>query len=137
MPDWKLSDTFDKEYKSGEIKSKVILIQFTSTGCGACVTSIPYLKELREKYSIDNLEILAVECWGTNPIQVRKHIEKFDMNYPYLIGKKEMLDSFRGKETMAPLFFIIDQQRKVKKVITGFNSETTVTKINELIEESL
>ena len=49
-PEWTLPNTEDQPVSLKDIKSKIILLNFTGIGCGACQAAIPYLKELKSKY---------------------------------------------------------------------------------------
>jgi len=57
-PDWILNDKDEKEVSLADFKSKVLLLEFTGIGCGPCLASIPFLNELKNKYSQDD-----VACW--------------------------------------------------------------------------
>lgn len=45
-------------------KSKVLLINFTGIGCGACQAAVPFLKELKGKFSNEDFDLIAIEGWS-------------------------------------------------------------------------
>ena len=49
-PDWTLVDADSTAVSLGDLRSRVLLIQFTGIGCGPCHASIPFLRSLEERY---------------------------------------------------------------------------------------
>ena len=64
--EWVLPDTDYNEIKLSDLKSKVLLIQFTGVGCGPCHQSLPFLKQLVKDYKNKDFEFVSIETWSNN-----------------------------------------------------------------------
>lgn len=134
-PEWKLKDTDNNEIALDDLKSKVIIIQFTGIGCGPCYQSIPYLIKIKNQFKSEELEIISIETWNTNISVIKKHISSNSINYKYLIGNSEVKIKY-GIQSV-PRFYILDEKRVVRKIISGFNKERTFVELQETIDQIL
>ncbi len=132
-PGWELKDTDDNEIALGDLKGKVLLIQFTGIGCGPCYQSIPCLKKIRDQYKREEFEIISIETWNTNISVIRKYISGNSINYNYLICSKEVKTEY-GIQSV-PNFFVLDEKRVIRKIITGFDKEKTYVELKEIIDQ--
>ena len=48
-PEWTLNDIKERPVSLSDLKSKVILVNITGIGCGACQASIPFLERTEKK----------------------------------------------------------------------------------------
>ena len=94
-PDWVLEDADNNSIALENLKSKVLLIQFTSVSCGPCRASVPFLNQLESEYDKKEFDFVAIEA--------------------------------------VPTFFILDENRVIRKVIRGYGTGTTDTIIRESI----
>lgn len=134
-PEWKLKDTDNNEIALDDLKSKVIIIQFTGIGCGPCYQSIPYLIKTKNKFKSEELEIISIETWNTNISVIKKHISSNSINYKYLIGNSEVKIKY-GIQSV-PRFYILDENRVVRKIMSGFDKERTFVELQEVIDQIL
>lgn len=134
-PDWKLKEIYGDSISLSEIKQKVILIQFTGIGCGPCHTAIPFLKKLADDYKNKSVELVSIETWSTNIAGIERYKDKNEMNYRFLVSKKEIKDKY--KILGVPSFFILDDKRIVKKVIVGYQKGYTDKAIIKIIDDML
>jgi len=132
-PGWKLKDTDNNEIALDDLKSKVLIIQFTGIGCGPCYQSIPYLKKIMGQFKSEELEIVSIETWNTNISIIKKHISSNSINYKYLICNDEVRLKY-GIQSV-PEFFVLDEKRVVRKIITGFDKEKTYVELKEEIDQ--
>jgi thiol-disulfide isomerase/thioredoxin len=130
-PEWKLKDTDNNEIALDDLKSKVILLQFTGIGCGPCYQSIPYLIKIKNQFKSEELEIVSIETWNTNISVIKKHISSHSINYKYLICNNEVKLKY-GIHSV-PRFYIIDEKRVVRKIIIGFDRERTYIELQDTI----
>ncbi len=134
-PDWKLKEVYGDSVSLNEIKQKVILMQFTGIGCGYCHASIPFLKKLADDYRDKDFELISVETWSDNVAGIERYKVKNEMNYRFLVSKKEIKDKY--KIQTVPSFFVIDDQRVIKKVIVGYIKGETEKEIIKTIDDML
>lgn len=133
-PDWILEDLNSELFSLNEMKSKVIIMQFTGLGCGPCETSVPYMKKISREYNRDLLELVAIETWSNNKTAVRKHLLKHDIQYKYLFANDKFRQDYRVADGV-PKFVILDKKKVIRKVIIGFSRENTINEINTTISQ--
>lgn len=135
-PDWMLKDMYENPVSLSNLKSKVLLVNLTGIGCGACHASIPFLNGLKEKFNADEFEVVSIETWGCKPHSLRTYADKNQINYRFLCGDEGIVKSYRTYGA-APFFFILDQDRVVRKVIQGYGMEKTDKEITDAIKALL
>lgn len=134
-PDWVLKDINNNLISLKDLKSKVVIIQFTGLGCGPCLLSIPYLIKISNEYNNKQLELFSVEMWSNNKDALNKHIIKHGINYKYLFGNNKIKQDYHVNGV--PMFAILDEKRVIRKLIIGFNGENTMNDIKATINQIL
>lgn len=135
-PDWTLNDMHEQSVSLADIKSKVVLINFTGIGCGPCKLAIPFLNRLKEKYSTDEFELIAIESWGGKPHSLQNYTNRNNINYKLLSATDEILEEYQTGRGV-PTFFVLDKDRIIRKAIRGYGNETTDKEIINAIDELL
>jgi len=135
-PVWVLNDKDEQRVSLSEFKGRILLLQLTGIGCGACQASIPFLKEIKEKYSEDKFELIAIETWKRKSHSLQYYSEKNGLNYNLLIGTDDVVKDYQTGG-LAPVFFILDREQVIRKVFIGYDEERTKKEIIESIDELL
>ncbi|MGY6559629.1 MAG: peroxiredoxin family protein [Nitritalea sp.] len=130
-PDWVLQGTDLNYVHLGDLKSKVLLIQFTGIGCGPCHFSVPFLKNLVEEYRSKDFEFLSLETWSNNMEGLKRYQQQNELNFKFLNSTAEVNASY-GIPSV-PIFFILDEDRVVRKIIKGYSKGHTDKEIKESI----
>jgi len=131
-PDWILKDINSNVIKLSDLESKVLLIQFTGIGCGPCHQSIPFLKQLVEDYRSKDFEFISVETWSKNIEGLIRYKQKNGFDFKFLKSTEDVTNTYGV--TSVPTFFLIDENRIVKKVINGYSVKKTDKEILESID---
>jgi thiol-disulfide isomerase/thioredoxin len=135
-PDWLLKDIDGKEYSLKNIKGDILMIQFTGIGCGHCHASIPFLKNLVSEYQNKNFKFISIESISSNVSGIKRYAEMNQINYLYLISNKETSKDYQVDGL--PVFFIINKDRIIKKVMLGYdNNGVREKEIREAINSLL
>ncbi len=134
-PNWILSDAENNTFELIKLKSKVILLEFTSVSCGPCRMSIPFLKELVTEYDKTEFDFVSIEAFAKNSNVLNKYQERNDFNYKFLMSKEEVTKNY-GVQAV-PVFFILDENRIIQKVISGYGKGTTDKEIRDAINDLL
>lgn len=134
-PEWTLKDIDNKVIKLSELKSKVLLIQFTGVGCGPCHNSLPFLKQLVEDYKYKDFEFVSIETWSNNIEGLKRYQEQNAFNFIFLKSEENVNNNYEVKSV--PVFFILDENRVIRKVINGYGKGSTDKMILESINELL
>lgn len=130
-PDWVLEDEENNSIALENLKSKVLLIQFTSVSCGPCRASVPFLNQLGSEYDNKDFDFVAIEGYMQNTNVLKSYRRRSNMQYKFLMSTKEVTKSYQIESV--PTFFILDENRVIRKVIRGYRIGST----DEMIRESI
>ncbi len=112
----------DKEYDLSEFKGDVVLINFWATWCVPCLTEIPDLNRLQEKYRDQGLVIVSISD------EEKDLLLAFEKQLPMVTSKMrfpELIDlpsPFTGALEIRPSSFIIDRDGMVRRYLLGARS---------------
>ncbi len=134
-PDWTLQTDDNQDISLSDLKSKVLMIQFTSVSCGPCKASIPFLKELSKEYKNTDFDFVVIECTSKNTNVLKSYMSRNDFNYKFLLSNNEVLKKY--SITSFPVFFILDKNRKITNMVNGYGSKKTDNEIRRLINDLL
>jgi len=130
-PELELIDPDNNPFSLNDLKSKVILIQFTGIGCGFCHLSVPFLNTLINEYELSNLDLIAIETWNDDPEVIKRYITNNKITYHYLKATDENKKQYQISGV--PVFYILDENRIIRKVIKGYSKESTDKEIRDAI----
>ena len=109
---------------------KVLLVSITGSWCPNCHDEAPFLSNLYTTYRDQGLEIVALsfeeEAQLANPTRLRAFIEKYDLDYTFLLAG--VPDQLSEKVPQAvnlnafPTTFMIGRDGRVRAVHAGFPS---------------
>ncbi|MBI9069897.1 MAG: TlpA family protein disulfide reductase [Salinivirgaceae bacterium] len=115
-----------------DVSSKVYMINLTSMFCGPCGMSVSFLKELNQKY--DKKDFSFVSLYVENEKKgLLKYIKEKEITYNVLLADKQTEEKY--KLSLFPTFLILDKDRKIRKVISGFKKGVTELEMEKAIEE--
>jgi thiol-disulfide isomerase/thioredoxin len=132
-PDWYLKDVNNNTIGLKDLKSKVVMIQFSGIGCGPCHMSIPFLKQLITECQNLDFKFVSIETWSNNIEGIKRYQKNNALNYMFLISNKEVNKDYQVKEV--PAFYILDKNRVIRKIIVGYDKGTTDKEIKDVINE--
>jgi len=132
-PNWVLNDVENKTVALEDLKSKVLMIQFTSVSCGPCKMSIAFLKELATEYSERDFDFVAIESFNRNSSVLQNYQERNLFSYKFLMSTEEVTEKYQIRAT--PVFYILDENRVVRRIIRGYGKGTTDKEIRDAINE--
>ena len=132
-PDWILKDAVNNNIALKNLKSKVILLQFTSVSCGPCKASIPFLNQLQSEYDLEDFDFVAIETHTKNSNVLKRYQHRNNFDYKFLMSNKEI--NKRYQVQAVPVFFILDENRIVREVIHGYSKGSVDKEIRDAINE--
>ena len=130
-PELELIDSDNNPFRLKDLKSKVILIQFTGIGCGFCHLSVPFLNSLIKEYDQSKLSLIAIETWSNDPEVIKRYISNNQITYHYLQATDENIRQYQISGV--PVFYILDENRIIRKVIKGYSKDSTDKEIRDAI----
>lgn len=134
-PNWDLKDLSNNAVSLKDLKSKVLLLQFTGVGCGPCHSSLPFLKQLVEDNKEKDFELISIETWADNIEGLKRYRDRNEINYKFLNANESIKKAYNINAV--PIFFILDENRIIRKVIQGYGKGSTDKKIIDAINELL
>lgn len=97
---------------------RVVYLDFWASWCPPCLEAMPKLEELREEFSRQDFEVVAVNV-DRDPRRAARLLEKYGVGYASASDPEGRLPERFGIATM-PTSFLIDRRGVVRYVHEGF-----------------
>lgn len=134
-PDWILKNSNGDEVSLKSMTARVVMIQFTGISCGPCRKSIPFLKQLLKEYTPQELDLVAIESFNRNTMALNSYQQRNHFNYPFLVSSDALIKAYQINSI--PVFYILDENRIIRKIIHGYGNESTDKEIKDAIQGCL
>ncbi len=103
------------------LKGKMVLLNFTTTGCAHCVNAAQMLMRLNEKYKNTNFIIVSIyQSKFNDQKSVAKFDNKFNIKYPSYLTDQDAHKDYHIQGY--PNFYLLDKQGVIAKNFDGFYS---------------
>jgi peroxiredoxin len=113
-PEFALKDLSGKQVKLSDYRGKIVVVNFWATWCAPCRMEIPAFIKLREQYRAKGLEVIGISLDTEDDSEgVATFVSSVRINYPVVVGNKEVVEAF-GPINAIPTTFIIDRQGRIK-----------------------
>jgi thiol-disulfide isomerase/thioredoxin len=116
-PQFELKDLDGRTVRLSDYQGKVVLINFWATWCPPCRAEMPDLVRLQREHGED-LQIIGVTYPPEKKARVRRFARSLKVNYPIILGTREIKARFSSEETL-PLTVVINRDGKVSDIISG------------------
>lgn len=125
-----------EDAKLGDLKGKVVVLDFWATYCPPCLEEIPHLNELQAKYK-DNLQIVGLHVGGTeDEPRIPEFVQKLKINYALGYPNEDLATALMGADNAIPQTFVFDKNGKLIKKLVGFDNFIKAD-LDEAIEKAL
>jgi len=126
-------------FKIADKKGKILLINLWATWCGPCLSEMPALVTMQQKYSDHGVEILGLNTDDESDhmmADVNEIIQKKGINYPVVFTDTKTQAAFLNISKFGgiPQSFIVDRDGNLRAVFKGANPEN-VKKMDVILEE--
>jgi thiol-disulfide isomerase/thioredoxin len=111
-PDFELPTLDGKNLKLSDLRGKAVLLNFWATYCGPCKIEIPWFVELQKEYGSQGFQIVGVAMDDASTDEIAKFAKEMSINYPVLLGKDSVGDSYGGVGVL-PVSFFVDRDGKL------------------------
>lgn len=95
---------------------KVVLVNFWATWCEPCVTEMPSLQRVRDRFAPD-LEVVGVN-FQEGPVRIQSFIDKSGITFPVVRDTDGGVAKAWGARTF-PASYLVDRTGRVKHVLIG------------------
>jgi cytochrome c biogenesis protein CcmG, thiol:disulfide interchange protein DsbE len=92
-------------------RGKVVLLDFWATWCDPCREEIPRFVDLQNKYGSQGLQIIGVSM-DDQPGPVRDFYQRFQINYPVVMGDAKVGEAYGGVLGL-PIAFVIGRDGRI------------------------
>ncbi len=116
-PDFSLESLEGKTMRLSDFRGKAVLLNFWATWCGPCKIEMPWFVELQQKYGSQGLQVVGVAMDDASKEDIAKFAKEMGVNYPVLIGKEAVGDSYGGIPALPETFFIGRDGKVVDKIL--------------------
>jgi peroxiredoxin len=122
-----------RQVNLADMRGKVVLVDFWSTGCGPCVAELPRIKEAYEKFHRQGLEVIGISC-DTDQSQLQQFVKEKGYSWPqYFDGRQQEENKFAqgfGIDGI-PHMFLVD-----KKGILRFDNVRANDALHERVDQN-
>jgi thiol-disulfide isomerase/thioredoxin len=105
-PDFELPMLDGKNLKLSDLRGKAVLLNFWATYCGPCKVEMPWFVELQKEYGPQGFQIVGVAMDDASTEDIAKFAKEMGVNYPILIGKDSVAESYGGVSVLPTTFFL-------------------------------
>jgi cytochrome c biogenesis protein CcmG, thiol:disulfide interchange protein DsbE len=110
-PDFTRTDIRGNVFSLSAYRGKLVLLNFWATWCGPCLTEIPKFVVWQRTYGSAGLQIVGISMDDELAPVIRAQ-EKYQMDYPVLMGDPQLAERFGGVLGL-PLSYLIDSDGRV------------------------
>src|SRR5271169_6062785 len=105
-PDFDLQTLDGKNLKLSGLRGKAVLLNFWATYCGPCKIEMPWFVELQNEYGPQGFQIVGVTMDDASTEDIAKFTRELGVNYPILLGKESVGESYGGVGVLPTTFFL-------------------------------
>lgn len=105
-PDFDLQTLDGKSLKLSDLRGKAVLLNFWATYCEPCKIEMPWFVELQKEYGPQGFQIVGVAMDDASTEDIAKFAKEMGVNYPILLGKESVGQSYGGVSVLPTTFFV-------------------------------
>lgn len=124
---FKLKNLDGIEVSLEDFHGKVVVLDFMATWCKPCITQIPHLSKIHDKYG-DKVVILSISVDPNTDTVERLKLFASTFNITWTILRDTAKTSSKYDVTAIPTIFVIDKEGYIKFKHVGVTEESTLSK---------
>jgi len=120
-----------EKFTTGDLRGKVVLINFWATTCVICIKEMPQLIKTHQQYQARGFETVAVAMWYDPPTRVIDYAGKTALPFKVSFDPVGDIAKAFGDVTMTPTTFVLDKRGNI---VARFVGEPDFGKLTALLE---
>jgi peroxiredoxin len=122
-PDFELQSLEGKTVKLTDFRGKAVLLNFWATYCGPCKIEMPWFVEMQKQFGPEGLQIIGIAMDDASTEDIAKFAKEMGVNYPILLGKESVGQSYGGVGVL-PTTYFVDRDGRVTAREFGLQSRS-------------
>lgn len=121
--------------KMGDLKGKVVILDFWATYCPPCLEAIPDLVKLQRENK--DVQVIGLHVGGEEDMpKVPAFVEKLKINYPLGVPQDDLSNVLMQNESAIPQTFIFNREGKLVEKLVGYDASVK-NKMEMAVAEAL
>ncbi|HXT86584.1 MAG TPA: TlpA disulfide reductase family protein [Verrucomicrobiae bacterium] len=122
IPQFCLDDLAGRKFCSGQLRGKVLLIDFWASWCGPCKKEMPAYQKFQNAYGPKGLVVIGIGISMDSSANLKKFARALGVHYKLLMGTMRVQDAFGLKGI--PTTLLVDRKGIVRARVVGFDYPT-------------
>ena len=135
-PDFTLASLDGQNVKLSDLRGKAVLLNFWATWCGPCKIEMPWFVQLQNEYGPQGLQIVGVAMDDASVEDIARFTKEIGVNYPILLGKEAVGQSYGGVSVLPTTYFIARNGRIVAREFGLQSRSVFVDHIKEALSQA-
>jgi peroxiredoxin len=119
MPDQPFTQIDGSQHRLGDLKGKVLVINFWATSCSTCVKEMPEIVATHQKFHAQGLETLAVAMQYDPPAYVMSFARTRQLPFRVVMDHTGELARSFGPVQLTPTTLVVNRQGEIVKRYIG------------------
>jgi peroxiredoxin len=136
FPEFTLPDLDGQEFRSADVRTGILLLDFWYLSCAPCVKAMPGIEKLYQKYGQKGLTVLGINPADKKTATLKTFLQNKNIHYNSLLDTNYSLTNTLGIGAFPTLLLVDARTRKVLYASEGW-SEQKIDKLSKIIENGL
>ena len=126
-----------REVDLGQMRGKVVMVDFWGTHCGPCIAELPNVKAVYEKFHAQGFEVIGISC-DTEKSDLEHFVERHEISWPqYFDGNQQDNNKFTIAFGISgiPHLFLVDKKGFLRFDNVSGDTLSLEEKITKLLSE--
>ncbi len=125
-----------EEKKLGDLRGKVVVLDFWATYCPPCLEAIPHLNELQTRHNAAGFEIIGMHSDSDDRLKVPEFAERLKINYTLATPEDALTSFVFSTNTAIPQMIVLDREGNMVEKFVGYDLKIK-NDLDKAIEKAL